>query len=400
LTFESRHRARDGRVILVEIIANFFEYDGREYHCAFARDITERKRAVDALRESEEKHRSLASTADSMYLVDRECRYVFMNEQCLSRFGLSWDEIVGRSYREFHSEENTRHFVENIKRVFETGKSFQTEHKSQRDNKIFLRTFSPVIDSKGSAFAVTIVSKDITERKQTEEALRKSESNLRAMALDLARAEENERQRLALFLHDEIGQSLALLQMMFGRFAAALKLKSKERDIQQIRDVLGKTIDQIHSLTFELSPPVLHQLGLEAAIEWAGEKISLDHGIEFTFSDDGKMKPLEADLKALLFRCVRELMMNIVKHAKARRMTVALTRMAERVFVVVEDDGIGFDASFLDGQQNLPGFGLFSICEHLASVGGSIHLQSEPGRGTRVTLSVPLKETTPSSEAS
>jgi signal transduction histidine kinase len=115
------------------------------------------------------------------------------------------------------------------------------------------------------------------------------------------------------------------------------------------------------------------------------------------FSDDGRMKPLDADLLALMFRCVRELMMNIVKHAKARKMTVSLTRREERVFVVVEDDGVGFDMSLPGRQWKRVGFGLFSVRERLSAVGGSYEFQSEPGRGTRITLSVPLKEEMPSS---
>jgi PAS domain S-box-containing protein len=168
---EFRIVTKDGRVLY---IVNYMECQadpearGGLRLFGAVQDITERKRAEEALRESEEKYRSLASTADSMYLVDREGRYHFMNEGHLLRFGLSLDKVVGRSYGEFHSEEDTRRFAGNVERVFKTGRSFQTEHKSQRDNKYFLRTFSPVMDSEGNTFAVTVVSKDITERKRAE----------------------------------------------------------------------------------------------------------------------------------------------------------------------------------------------------------------------------------------
>ncbi len=142
------------------------------------RDITERKEAERMLQESEEKYRSLASSTDVMYLVDKDCRYLFMNEGFLSRLGISLGDVEGKSYDEFHSEEDAREFMEIISRIFKMGQAVQHEHKSERDDKYFLRSLSPVKDSEGRTIAVTVVSKDITKRKQAEEALRESERRL------------------------------------------------------------------------------------------------------------------------------------------------------------------------------------------------------------------------------
>jgi len=114
-----------------------------------------------------------------MYSVDRECRYQFMNRAHLLRLDVSLGEVIGRSYGEFHSGENTIRFADRIAAVFETGNALQTEHRSERDNKYFLRTFSPVKDLQGNITGVTVISKDITERKQAEEALRASEKKYR-----------------------------------------------------------------------------------------------------------------------------------------------------------------------------------------------------------------------------
>lgn len=138
--------------------------------CGIGRDITDRKRMEATLRESEEKYRSLASTADSMYLVDRDYRYLFMNVKHVSRFGQPLDGIIGRPYGEFHSTMSTRDFIENVDHVFETGISTQHEYRSERDGRYFLRTFSPVKDQEGGeTIAVTVASKDITDRKHAEE---------------------------------------------------------------------------------------------------------------------------------------------------------------------------------------------------------------------------------------
>jgi PAS domain S-box-containing protein len=130
------------------------------------------------LQESEEKYRSLASTVDLMYLVDRDCSYLSMNEGYLSRLGMPSHKIEGRLYGEFHSKEDTKEFSELVNNIIETGQSIQHEHKSERDRKYFLRTLSPVKDPEGRPMAVTVVSKDITKRKQAEEALRESERRL------------------------------------------------------------------------------------------------------------------------------------------------------------------------------------------------------------------------------
>ncbi len=144
-------------------------------------DITESKKMEEILRGSEEKYRSLASTADSMYLVDRDYRYLFMNEGHLLRFGVTLDKIIGRPYGEFHSEESAKNFVEKVEEVFETGASTQHEYRSERDKRYFLRTFSPFEDRDGKTIAVTVVSKDITDRKRAEEELRASETKFRTL---------------------------------------------------------------------------------------------------------------------------------------------------------------------------------------------------------------------------
>jgi diguanylate cyclase (GGDEF)-like protein/PAS domain S-box-containing protein len=155
--------------------------DLRRRIAEFEKAETERKQAEDSLRESEEKYRSLASTEDSMYFVDRECRYRFMNKAHLLRLDLSLEKVIGRSYGEFHSEEDTKQFADRVEAVFATGHSFQTEHRSERDNKYFLQTFGPVKDLQGNITDITVISKDITERKRAEDALIQSEERYRTI---------------------------------------------------------------------------------------------------------------------------------------------------------------------------------------------------------------------------
>ena len=165
----------------VQAICEPFVEDGKVVKIGGTfQDIAERKQAEEALRESEDKYRSLVeSTEDSICLVDRNCAYLFMNEKYLSRVGLPADKIVGREYGAFHSAEETKEFTRRAKEVFETGKSIAYEYRSERDGKYFLRTLSPVKKPDGKITKFTVISKNITERKQAEEALRESEERFR-----------------------------------------------------------------------------------------------------------------------------------------------------------------------------------------------------------------------------
>ncbi len=139
-----------------------------------ATDISDYRHSLRTLEESEEKYRSLVeSTDDSIYLVDRNYHYQFINKKHLSRIGLSSDQFVrSLAFHEFHTSEETETFIENVDRVFHTGMSHQYEYLSQKDGRYFLQTFSPVKAKSGEMAAVTVISKDITKIKQLEETLR------------------------------------------------------------------------------------------------------------------------------------------------------------------------------------------------------------------------------------
>ena len=174
--FEAIIKCRDGQTKIISWNQkNLLDEKGTSVgSIALGRDVTERKQVEETLRERAEEYRSLVeSTEDSVYLVDRNCTYMFMNEKYLSRFNSPIDKVIGRPYGEFHSEEKTEEFAEKLREVFETSWSVQYEHQSERDGNYFLRTLSPVKDQDGRTTAVTVVSKDITRQKRAEEEILK-----------------------------------------------------------------------------------------------------------------------------------------------------------------------------------------------------------------------------------
>jgi len=166
------HKKKDGTIFPVEISSGTFILQDRRMISAVIRDITERKQAEFALRQSEEKYRSLVDfTTDSIYLVDKNYKYLFINKTHLLRLGLSEDQYINRAYSEFHSPEETGLFILKAGNVFKTDSSAQYEYRSFRDGKYFLQTFSPVRNANNETTAITVISKDINMLKQSEEKL-------------------------------------------------------------------------------------------------------------------------------------------------------------------------------------------------------------------------------------
>jgi PAS domain S-box-containing protein len=249
----------------------------------------------------------------------------------------------------------------------------------------------PLRDERGKVTHFVSLQRDITERKRAEEKLTTYQKQLRSLASELSLAGEKERRRLATDLHDHIGQTLAITKLKLGALRDLLPSNCHSELLLEILSLVEKTIKYTKSLTFELSPPILYELGFEATIEWLGEQVQKQHAILFEFEDDGIPKALDKDVSILMFQAVRELFMNVVKHAQARKVKVSLRRINEKMEITVEDDGVGFDPSKI-GRTS---FGFFSIRERLEHFGGTFVIDTESGEGTRVTLTAPVKTARP-----
>jgi len=248
-------------------------------------------------------------------------------------------------------------------------------------------------DPSGRPLRIAGTMMDITERKQAEERLLDNQARLKSLASELVLAEERERNRIAVHLHDDVCQNLAYANMKLQMVHAALDDQTQLDDMAEASDTLTRMMQEVRSLTFELSSPVLTEFGLEAALgHWLTEQIEQKHEIATAFTDDGLAKPLADDVRALLFRSVRELLANVVKHSQAQRVEVAISRADNQILIRVEDNGIGFALDQVVVDRDTGGFGLFSIRERLSQLGGSLEIDSSPNQGCRSILRAPLQE--------
>jgi signal transduction histidine kinase len=235
------------------------------------------------------------------------------------------------------------------------------------------------------------LNREIEERRRAEEELIRHREQLRALSSELLLAEEKERRRIAVGLHDSIGQALAISKIRLGALRGSVSSNETAEQLDEIHKLIEEMIQETRSLTFELSPPLLYELGLEAALESLVDQILEQHDIRITFQDDGRPKPLDDSHRVTIFQACRELLFNIIKHARASNAGLSIRREDENVRVEIEDDGDGFSTP---GDTSRPGetrgFGLFSIRERLSHLGGHLRVESEPGSGTRISMVLPL----------
>jgi len=356
-------------------------------------EITKEKRAFDALRESEEKYRSLVeSTEDSVYLLDRNCRYLFMNKKHLSRLDLQLHEVTEKTYAGLHSEKESKDFSLRVSNVLQTGKSVTYEYRSERDGGYFLRSLSPIRDSDRKVTFITVVSKDITKMKESEEALKKSERRLRFLSSQLIAAQENERKRISMELHDEMGQALTAININLTQIEKNLPSGLAPRigeKLAETRSIVVQASDEISELSLNLRPSMLDDLGLLPTLRWHLNRYGKRMGMEINFEVVDMDERMDSNVETVLYRVVQEAFNNIAKHAEAKRVIVHLECKEEAIAVSVSDDGKGFDSNMIPTDDLEGGIGIIGMRERVSILGGSFRIQSRKGNGTQIFVEIP-----------
>ncbi len=386
--------AQDGHEVIMEytIIPILDKKENVTYFESIGRDITERKKAEDKLKESEEKYSSLFNTSnEALMITDNDTmRFIDVNQATLELYGYSRKEFLKLSPKEISAEPDKTKF--SIAKIQKKGKVEGIERlQKKKDGTVFpTEIYGSIFNLKNRKYIIGQV-RDITKRKQAEEQLIAYQQNLRSLASELSNTEEHERQRIARYLHDQISQSLAVLRINIDELKEIKDYKLISEKADHIQSMLGKILKDSRTLTFDLSPPILHVLGFEPAIEWIVEKMSEDFNLPIIFENDAHPKPVEKDIGMFLYRSTKECLTNAIKHAQVHSIKVNIIREGDYIRIIIEDDGIGFDTSILKSLTHSVGFGLFSIRERIEYIGGNLLIESESDKGTKIIMSVPLK---------
>jgi PAS domain S-box-containing protein len=387
---ESVHRRKNGTTFPVEMHLRGITLRGERCLVATARDLSEWQAGLEALRTSEERYRALIENTLQGVMLFSGDRILFANHAAEKILGYPVVELVSGDlaskidllhpndlpaiaarYRNTRAGDDvTGNHELRVRTAMGQFRWLRVEVKQHAEHEGELR--------------FQVFFQDIDARRVAEKALDAERHKLRALAAEVALAEERERRRIAEGLHDHVVQNLAAVRMRLTALAGG----TTPAALGELDRLCASAIDATRSLSFELSPPVLYDLGLAAALGWLSEHISKLFDVTIDFRDETDGLKLGTDTAVMLFQCAREILLNAAKHACANTIGVHLSGDDRGVSITVVDDGIGFDAA--ESTRKLRGFGLFSVRQRVEGRGGTIEVESRDGRGTRVLLRLPV----------
>jgi PAS domain S-box-containing protein len=360
------------------------------------RDITKRKQAEQELRESKALIDAVVENVPLMIFIKEatDLRFVIFNRAGEELLGYDRKNLLGKNNLDLFPAEQAAFFLAKDREVLDRGadmldipeEPIMTAKKGQRllhTRKVCIR------GADGTTKYLLGISEDITERKEAEAKLLEYQEQLRALTSEMILIEEKERRRIASELHDQIGQNLALCKLKVAALEKNLGDEAIKVELAVVRRLLECSIQDARSLIFDLSPPVLYELGFTAALEWLAERMQEQFHIPVEFENRLRNPELKNDQQVILFQVVRELLMNVGKHSRAGQAKIILAHDGPFLKIQVNDDGVGFDASRIfapQGQHN--GFGFFSMRERLNYLGGSLDVRSKPGHGSQIILKI------------
>ena len=341
----------------------------------------------------------LASNEVATFCLDRSLRIKWFTPAAHRLFNLLQSDI-GRPVTDLSLTVLDSKLIEHARLVLQShgSQSHEFEH-----NGVYLRRIVPY-RAEDVAIGVVITFTDITEAKRAaqqeieakaamnqllEERVLKRTKDLERLARDLALAEVRERQTIARDLHDGLGQELNAASIKLDALRGSRETAGLHPVLDEIAQLLEGVVREMRSLTAQLNPPVLEQLGFVAAIEWLSEEMRKTYHLEVLLEDDMQPKPLDSVAASILFRAVRELLINVTRHANVKIAQVA-TRSAEGYLTVnVTDHGVGFAPAAKHAGLS-SGLGLAAMRERIAHIGGTFVIKSERNRGTTATIQVPM----------
>jgi len=389
--FRFRHRLANGEVRNVEAYPTPIEIHGAKYLYSIIHDITDRFRAVEALRLSERKFRKIVNTLPQFVsYLDKDLIYRLVNNTYLEKFGLEEKQIVGHHIQEIIGQESFKKAWPHIEKVMRGEQVHYREHYNylnglEADMEAIL---IPEFDRKGKVIGYYAILSDVSHHIKNQHLLEESRNRMRILSEYQQNLLEKERSYIAREIHDEMGQNLTAISMGLAMMKKNLpreqrQLLSKLEEVNQITD---STISTIKKLSTELRPQLIDDMGLIAAIEWYVNQFEKRSGIACSIDLTDEDIIFSKDVAIHLYRILQEALTNVYKHAHAVRVQISLFHSGSLLHLIITDDGKGFSTADLDKDQS---YGIMGMEERVRLMGGEFHISGGP-QGTAIEIEIPF----------
>jgi len=387
--YEVKIVTKNGDERWLDAAGNWMEFEGKRARLITAFDITERKRAEEALRRNEDLFRAIVEDQNDMIVRWKpDGTRTFVNQAYCRVFGCTPETCIGTSFYPLIVEEYQGRVRARIRSLTpENPVSTEIHESITAGEEVRWQEWTErgIFDLQGNLVEVQSTGRDITERKRAEEQLLFSREQLRALSERLRRAKEEEGVRIARELHDELGSALTSLKW------SLLDLKKTDpASNEKIVDMVGlvdETINVVRRISSELRPAVLDDLGLVSAIEWHTQQFQTNTGIDCDCDLLVDDVDLNREQSTVVFRILQEAMTNILRHAEATKVSVVLEEDEGEIVLEIKDNGRGITESEKLGAHTL---GLLGMRERANSISGSLDISATAGAGTILVLHVPV----------
>jgi PAS domain S-box-containing protein len=390
-------RKKDGTIIETENTVNAI-YDENGWQTgvvSIVRDITELKHSrmrlksiTDNLPGAVIRYELKPDGTDAMTYVSGGAERIWgvTAQEAMNNNQRIWDQIDKRDI------ENVKKFMQKSAENLSTWSIEFRNHHPDHSVKWLLGIGLPRKQADGSVVWDSLML-DITQRKEAEEEIRKYQQSLRDLTTEISLIEEKQRKEIAANIHDNLSQLLVVAKMKLSDLQNKIENEQAGKNLSTIIEYITKAIEHSRNITYDLSPPVLYELGLIEAVYWLSEKIRKEHNLEIDVSTEFNELQLPESKLIIVYRVIQELFNNIIKHARASAASVIFKKVNTGVKITISDNGIGFSADAASGSAiKHQGFGMFAIKERIINLAGDFNITSVPGGGTIVTVFIPVEQ--------
>ncbi|WP_158840115.1 PAS domain-containing protein [Polaribacter sp. L3A8] len=361
-------------------------------------DITEQKRITSEIEKAEEMYRILTDNSnDLICLHEMDSTFKYISPSIKNILGYNQSELLGKKvFGVIHEED-----IDSLKNVMSQRMfssmvidAFVCRVLHKEGHYVWLEFLSSPVYKNNKVSSFISTARDITQSILAKQEIEEYQVSLQKLTTEMTVIEEKQKKEIATNIHDHLSQSLVISKMKINELKKRSQLKMIDEDLKFIETHISEALENSRKITYELSPPVLYQLGIIEALNWLFDNVEVTHKIKCVINSNVDSINLDEIKSILLYRSIQEVLMNAIKYANATLITLGLDKNKLGLDIFITDNGVGFDTSVLNNNQNHTGsgFGLFTVQERIRNIQGKFTIKSKINEGTSIKIFIPLSK--------